>query len=63
MAEQEQNDASTREPAPGGPASMAGRDDQDEAVRRRAYELSQSEDSGTDEENWLRAEQELRGGS
>lgn len=31
-----------------------------DAVAQRAYALSQSEDGGTDEENWLRAEQELR---
>jgi CHAD domain-containing protein len=30
-----------------------------DAVRLRAYELSQSPDSGTPEENWLRAEHEL----
>jgi CHAD domain-containing protein len=30
-----------------------------EAVRARAYELSQSPDAGTDEDNWLRAEREL----
>jgi hypothetical protein len=35
--------------------------DDDEPVRRRAYELSQGEDAGTPEENWLRAEEELRG--
>jgi CHAD domain-containing protein len=32
---------------------------QDEAVRARAYELSQARDAGTDFENWLRAEHEL----
>jgi len=31
-----------------------------EAVRRRAFEISQGEDAGTPEENWLRAEEELR---
>lgn len=30
------------------------------AVRSRAYAISQSEDAGTPEENWYRAEQELR---
>jgi CHAD domain-containing protein len=30
-----------------------------QAVRERAYELSRSPDSGTPEENWLRAEREL----
>ena len=33
----------------------------EEACRQRAYEISQSEDAGTPEENWIRAEQELRG--
>jgi len=32
----------------------------EEAVRVRAYEISLSEDAGTPEENWCRAEQELR---
>ncbi len=31
----------------------------EEAIRRRAYELSRLHDFGTDEENWLRAEQEF----
>ena len=31
-----------------------------EAIRRRAYEISQGPDAGTPEENWLRAEEELR---
>jgi hypothetical protein len=35
----------------------------DEALRRRiaerAYEISQTDEAGTDEENWLKAEQEL----
>lgn len=31
-----------------------------EAVRRRAYEISLGPDAGTEEENWLRAEEELR---
>jgi hypothetical protein len=33
-----------------------------EEIEQRAYELSQSENAGTPEENWRRAEQELRGG-
>jgi hypothetical protein len=33
----------------------------EEACRNRAYEISQSEEAGSPEENWLRAEQELRG--
>jgi len=28
-------------------------------IAQRAYEISQSDEAGTDEENWLRAEQEL----
>ncbi len=32
----------------------------EEQIRRRAYEISQSEAAGTPEENWSRAEQELR---
>lgn len=34
----------------------------EDAIARRAYEISQSEHSGTAEENWRRAEEELRGG-
>ena len=33
--------------------------DADEEIRRRAYEISQSEDSGTPEENWHRAQREV----
>ena len=33
----------------------------DEAIQRRAYEISQQEDAGTAEENWERAARELRG--
>ena len=35
----------------------------DEQIRERAYEISQRPDAGTDEENWVRAEQELQGGN
>ena len=31
-----------------------------EAIRRRAFEISAGPDAGTPEENWLRAEEELR---
>jgi hypothetical protein len=31
----------------------------DEEIRRRAYEISQSADSGTPEENWHRAQREV----
>jgi hypothetical protein len=30
-------------------------------IERRAYEISQREDAGTPEQNWHRAEDELRG--
>jgi hypothetical protein len=33
-----------------------------EQIARRAYEISQSEESGSDEDNWRRAEEELRSG-
>jgi hypothetical protein len=32
-------------------------------IERRAYEISQREDAGTADENWRRAERELRGRS
>jgi hypothetical protein len=32
-----------------------------EEIAARAYEISQSDAAGSSEENWLRAEQELRG--
>ncbi|HSL12522.1 MAG TPA: DUF2934 domain-containing protein [Actinomycetota bacterium] len=35
----------------------------DEQIRERAYEISQRQDAGTPEENWRRAEEELRGGT
>ncbi len=34
----------------------------DELIARHAYEISESPDSGTPEENWERAERELREG-
>jgi hypothetical protein len=39
-----------------------GRVSQDE-IARRAYEIAHGNDGGSDEENWLRAERELRGRS
>jgi hypothetical protein len=33
----------------------------DEEIARRAHEISQSDESGSDDENWRRAESELRG--
>jgi hypothetical protein len=32
-----------------------------EEIAARAYEISQSDAAGSSEQNWLRAEQELRG--
>jgi hypothetical protein len=32
-------------------------------IARRAYEIAHSDQAGTPEQNWLRAEQELRGGA
>lgn len=32
----------------------------EEAIARRAYEISQSDSGGSSEENWQRAEHELR---
>jgi hypothetical protein len=34
-----------------------------EEIAQRAYEISQSGEGGSDEDNWHRAERELRGGS
>ncbi len=34
--------------------------DLEAAIRLRAYEISQSPDAGTPEENWVRAELEIR---
>jgi hypothetical protein len=34
----------------------------DEMIAKRAYEISQSDQAGTPEENWERAERELREG-
>lgn len=31
-----------------------------DSISRRAYEISQSDEAGSDEENWRRAEAELR---
>lgn len=32
----------------------------EQLIRRRAFEISQRADAGTDHENWIRAERELR---
>jgi len=42
---------------------MARQEVDEEAIRRRAYELSREEGAGSPEENWERAERELRGAS
>jgi hypothetical protein len=33
--------------------------EREDAIRQRAHEISQSDEAGTPEENWLRAEREL----
>lgn len=35
----------------------------EEAIRRRAYEISQSDAAGSPTENWERAERELKSGN
>jgi hypothetical protein len=35
----------------------------DEMIAKRAYEISQSDEAGMSEENWERAERELREGT
>jgi len=43
--------------------AMSGRDNEHfAAIRRRAYEISQQPDSGSEGENWARAERELTRG-
>jgi hypothetical protein len=43
---------------------MTSTDDEHfEAIRRRSYEISQQPDSGSESENWARAERELTRGS
>ena len=48
----------------GDPTEQAPMSDSDaitnDQIAARAYEISQSEDAGSDEDNWLRAERELR---
>ena len=38
-------------------------EEQFDAIQRRAYDISQQPDSGSDSENWARAERELTRGS
>jgi hypothetical protein len=35
----------------------------EDEIATRAYEISESSEAGTPEENWLRAEREMRAGS
>jgi hypothetical protein len=42
---------------------MPRSDIDEDAVRRRAYEISQRDDAGSEQENWERAERELEGES
>ena len=42
---------------------MSRQEIDEEAIRRRAYELSKEEGAGSPEENWERAERELHGTS
>ena len=44
------------------PESVTEPEVAEEEIARRAYAISQSDESGTDEENWLRAERELLSG-
>jgi len=48
---------SRMQPAP----DLDGDGDLRSQIARRAYEISQSETAGSEEENWLRAERELSG--
>jgi hypothetical protein len=43
--------------------TWTGDDVTEETIALRAYELSQGDEAGTPEENWLRAESELRAAS
>ena len=43
----------------GASEAAEGRPANEDAIKRRAYEISQSESAGTPEENWHRAEREL----
>jgi hypothetical protein len=43
----------------GASEATQGRPANEDAIKRRAYEISQSESAGTPEENWQRAEREL----
>ena len=45
------------------PPELDGDGDLRSQIARRAYEISQGESAGSEEENWLRAERELSGQS
>ena len=49
------------DPEQGGGEGDVGSENED-LIRRRAYEISQGTDAGTPEENWARAEREVRSG-
>ena len=53
------SDENPTAPDQGADGSSGG--DREEAIRRRAYEISRSEEAGTPEENWQRAEREVAG--
>lgn len=42
-------------------SSEQPQDVSEEMIRQRAYEISEQEEAGTPDENWERAERELRG--
>jgi hypothetical protein len=46
--------------SPDEPGAAGGSEVSEEAIAARAYEISLGEDAGTPEENWQRAERELR---
>jgi len=48
-------------PKAAAPAPRAGKEISYEMIARRAYEIWQSGTGGSQEENWYRAERELRG--
>ena len=53
----------TETTAPDTAVTDAGATVSQDEIARRAYELAHGDDAGSDEENWLRAENELRGSS
>jgi hypothetical protein len=63
MADTPQTPKKSKSARPKSGASKAPNGDGDlrSQIARRAYEISQSESAGSEEENWLRAERELSG--